>query len=165
MRRSRTIPVNSPNRDVLRTALELRTADWRNILRGPHVAQARTVLHARQLEPDHDLAEGNARAQACGLTGLGGFLRPRRPFGRLANDALGILVFVLTDCCCDSSDIEIVRLPDVLANSVQLVNDGVAPLHAELTLLTLCFGQTQKNEDGTVERPHFLGGQRSNGPS
>jgi hypothetical protein len=37
-------PVNVPDRDVLRAALELRTADWRNILRGPYVAQARVVL-------------------------------------------------------------------------------------------------------------------------
>ena len=87
------------------------------------------------------------------------------PFGRLANDALGILAFVLTDRCGDSTEVEVVRLPDAFANSVQLVNDGVAPRHAKLTLLTLCFGQTQKNEDGTVERPRFLGGQRSNGPS
>ena len=65
----------------------------------------------------------------------------------------------------DSVDVEVVRFADVLADSVQLVNDGVAPLHAKLALLTLCFGQTQKNKNGTVERPHFLGGQRSNGPS
>jgi len=28
------------------------------------------VPNARQLEPDHDLVEGNGRAQACGLTGF-----------------------------------------------------------------------------------------------
>lgn len=37
-------PVEMPDRDVLRAALELRTADWRGILRGPHVEQARLVL-------------------------------------------------------------------------------------------------------------------------
>ena len=37
-------PTTLPDRDALRAALELRTADWRGILRGPHVAQARTVL-------------------------------------------------------------------------------------------------------------------------
>jgi site-specific DNA recombinase len=37
-------PVVLPDRDVLRAALELRTADWRTVLRGPHVAQARLVL-------------------------------------------------------------------------------------------------------------------------
>jgi hypothetical protein len=39
---------------------------------------------------------------------------------------------VLTDCCGNSADIEVVRLADVLADSVQLVNDVVAPLHGEL---------------------------------
>jgi hypothetical protein len=81
------------------------------------------------------------------------------------NDTLKVLVFVLTDRCGDSADVEVVRFPDALANAEQLVYDGVAPLHAKLTLLTFCLGQTQKNEDGTVERPHFLGGQRPNGPS
>jgi len=76
------------------------------------------VPNARQLEPDHALAEDNGRAQACGVAGLGSFLLTRRPFGRLANDALGILVFVLTDRCRDSSDVEIVRLADVLSDSV-----------------------------------------------
>ena len=37
-------PFTLPDRDVLKAALELRTADWRTILRGPHVQQARTVL-------------------------------------------------------------------------------------------------------------------------
>jgi hypothetical protein len=37
-------PVVVADRDVLKAALELRTADWRNILRGPHVQQARLVL-------------------------------------------------------------------------------------------------------------------------
>jgi hypothetical protein len=37
-------PVVRQDREVLRAALELRTADWRQILRGPHVAQARLVL-------------------------------------------------------------------------------------------------------------------------
>jgi hypothetical protein len=39
---------------------------------------------------------------------------------------------VLTDRCGNSADIEVVRLADVLADSVQLVNDVVAPFHAEL---------------------------------
>lgn len=29
---------------MLKAALELRTADWRDVLRGPHILQARTVL-------------------------------------------------------------------------------------------------------------------------
>ena len=33
-----------PDRDALKAALELRSADWRKVLRGPHVAQARIVL-------------------------------------------------------------------------------------------------------------------------
>jgi site-specific DNA recombinase len=37
-------PVLMPDRDVLKAALELRSADWRTILRGPHIAQARMVL-------------------------------------------------------------------------------------------------------------------------
>jgi hypothetical protein len=72
------------------------------------------------------------RVQPCGFTPLRGLLLSRRSFGRLANDALRILVFVLTDRCGDSVDIEVVRLANVLADSVQLLNDGVAPLHGEL---------------------------------
>ena len=37
-------PVSLPDRDLLRAALELRCADWREVLRGPHVQQARMVL-------------------------------------------------------------------------------------------------------------------------
>ena len=37
-------PVVIPDRDVLKAALEPRTANWRDILRGPHIAQARVVL-------------------------------------------------------------------------------------------------------------------------
>jgi hypothetical protein len=37
-------PVHLPDREVLKAALELRTANWRDVLRGPHVAQARVVL-------------------------------------------------------------------------------------------------------------------------
>jgi len=37
-------PTVMPDREVLKAALELRTADWRTILRGPHIHQARTVL-------------------------------------------------------------------------------------------------------------------------
>ena len=37
-------PVVMADRDVLKAALELGTADWRDILRGPHVQQARIVL-------------------------------------------------------------------------------------------------------------------------
>ena len=37
-------PTTAPDRETLKAALELRTADWREILRGPHVAQARLVL-------------------------------------------------------------------------------------------------------------------------
>jgi site-specific DNA recombinase len=33
-----------PQRDALRAALRLRGADWREVLRGPHIAQARQVL-------------------------------------------------------------------------------------------------------------------------
>ena len=37
-------PADAPDRETLKAALELRSADWRDILRGPHVAQARLVL-------------------------------------------------------------------------------------------------------------------------
>jgi hypothetical protein len=37
-------PLSVPDRDVLRAALEARRADWREVLRGPHIAPARTVL-------------------------------------------------------------------------------------------------------------------------
>jgi hypothetical protein len=39
---------------------------------------------------------------------------------------------VLTDRGGDSAGIEVVRFADGLADSVQLLNDGVAPLHVEL---------------------------------
>jgi len=38
---------------------------------------------------------------------------------------------VLTDRCGDSAGIEVVRFADGLADSVQLRNDGIAPLHVE----------------------------------
>lgn len=37
-------PVVMRDRDVLRTALELRKGEWRNLLRGPHVQQGRLIL-------------------------------------------------------------------------------------------------------------------------
>ena len=37
-------PVVMPDREVLRAALELRTGQWRDVLRGQHIAQARLVL-------------------------------------------------------------------------------------------------------------------------
>jgi hypothetical protein len=37
-------PVERPDRATLRTALELRRGDWRGLLRGPHIAQARLIL-------------------------------------------------------------------------------------------------------------------------
>ncbi len=39
---------------------------------------------------------------------------------------------MLTDRCRDSADIEVVRLAEVLSNSVQLVNDSVSAFHHEL---------------------------------
>ena len=60
-----------------------------------------------------------------------GFLLPRCPLG-LANNALGIVVFMLTDRGRDSAHIEVVRPAEVLSESVQLVNDGVSTLHREL---------------------------------
>jgi hypothetical protein len=66
------------------------------------------------------------------LTESGGFLLTRRPLGQLANDALGMFGFVLTDRRCNSTDIEVVSLAEVLSDSVQLVNDGVAVFHRQL---------------------------------
>ena len=37
-------PIVMPDRDVLKAALELRKGQWRDVLRGPHIAQARMVL-------------------------------------------------------------------------------------------------------------------------
>lgn len=37
-------PVVMLDRDVLPAALELRREEWRDLLRGPHVAQARLIL-------------------------------------------------------------------------------------------------------------------------
>ena len=41
--------------------------------------------------------------------------------------------YTLTDCCRDSADIEVVRLADVLSDSVQRINDGVSAFHRGLT--------------------------------
>ena len=46
-----------------------------------------------------------------------------RPFGRLSDEALGVLVFALTDCRRDSARIEVVRFADVRSNPVQLVDE------------------------------------------
>lgn len=43
-----------------------------------------------------------------------------------------VVVFVLTDRRSDSADIEVVYLADVLADSMELLNDGVAPPHVAL---------------------------------
>ena len=37
-------PVELPEPELLQAALELRSANWRETLRGPHVAQARVIL-------------------------------------------------------------------------------------------------------------------------
>ena len=62
---------------------------------------------------------------------LRGSLLARRPLGRFANDARWTLGFVLTNRSRDSADIEVVRLAEVLPDSVQLVNDGVFAFHRE----------------------------------
>jgi len=112
----------------------------RKQLHGQYIGRSSAIWHwiksgvpnARQLEPNHDRAEDDRRTQACGLTGLRDFLLSCRPFGRLADYALGVLLFVLTDRCGDSAGVEVVRFADGLADSVQLLNDGIAPLHREL---------------------------------
>ena len=63
---------------------------------------------------------------------LRGFLASGRPSWRLTDNVFGILAFVLTDRRCDSVNIEVVPLADVLADPVQFLNDGVASLHVEL---------------------------------
>ena len=74
-----------------------------------------------------------------GLTELGGFLLTRRLLGQLANDALGMFGFVLTDRRCNATNIEVVSPAEVLSDSVQLVNDGVSALHLELRVLLRSF--------------------------
>lgn len=37
-------PVVLPDREVLKAALEFRKGEWRDLLRGPHVAQGRLIL-------------------------------------------------------------------------------------------------------------------------
>ncbi|MGQ0734150.1 MAG: hypothetical protein ACT4QD_10880 [Acidobacteriota bacterium] len=54
---------------------------------------------------------------------------------------------MLTDRCGDSADIEVVRLADVLSDPMQLVNDGIAPLHIEL-------------RDGSSSGVQMIGGVR-----
>jgi hypothetical protein len=44
-----------------------------------------------------------------------GLLLTSSPSGQLANDALGILVLLLTDRCRDSANIEVVRPAEVLS--------------------------------------------------
>lgn len=63
------------------------------------------------------------------LEELRDFLLAGRPFRRLTYDALLALIFVSTDRLRDSVDIEAVCLADVLADSVQLVDDGIASFH------------------------------------
>ncbi len=50
---------------------------------------------------------------------------------QLTNDVLSALVFVLADGRRDPVDIEIMCPPDGLADPVQVIDDGVAALHAE----------------------------------
>jgi hypothetical protein len=66
---------------------------------------------------------------------LGGFLLTRGLLGQLANGALGMFGFVLTDRRCNATDTEVVSLAEVLSDSVQLVNDGVSAFHRELRVL------------------------------
>jgi hypothetical protein len=64
-------PATLPEREVLRATLELRTADWREVLRGKHVQQARLVLqHLLELpirimnEPKPKLGDAHASWRA-----------------------------------------------------------------------------------------------------
>ena len=77
-------------------------------------------------------ADERLRLPTVRLEALRGFLLSRRSFWRSANDTVRALVFVLTDCCRDSPDVEVVRLAKVLSNSVQLVKNGVLAFHREL---------------------------------
>jgi hypothetical protein len=54
------------------------------------------------------------------------------PLWRFSDDALGVLVLVLTDRRRDSAGIKVVRFADVLSNPVQFVDDGVASFHCGL---------------------------------
>ena len=63
---------------------------------------------------------------------LRGLLTTCRASWRLAEDAFGVFVFMLTDRRSDSVDVELVRFADFRADTVQLLNDGIALLHVEL---------------------------------
>jgi hypothetical protein len=75
-------PAEMPDREVLKAALELRTGQWRNVLRSRHVAQARLVLqHLIDLpikvlnEPKpHYIKKGDTRGIWRAQTRPGGLL-------------------------------------------------------------------------------------------
>jgi hypothetical protein len=65
-------------------------------------------------------------AKWIGVPPRGAFLLTRRPHGRLPNDALRILGFVLTNRCRDAEEHRRHPLADVLSDVVKLVNDASA---------------------------------------
>ena len=64
-------PVVLPDRDVLKAALEFRKGEWRDLLRGPHVAQGRLILqHLIELPiriPNEPKPKWMARTRPGGL--------------------------------------------------------------------------------------------------
>ena len=65
------------------------------------------------------------------LEELRGFLLAGRPLGGFSDHPLAALVLVSTNRLRDSVDIEAVCPADVFSDTVQLVNDGIAPFHGE----------------------------------
>ena len=57
---------------------------------------------------------------------LGGLRLSRGPFGGLADDTLRALGFMLADSRGNSADVEAMHFADRLADSVQLLNDGMS---------------------------------------
>lgn len=82
-------PVAAPDRDVLTAALRLREGQWRDVLRGPHIAQARLVLqHLIELplkirwdenHPPNYIKQGDTR----GTENIGKWMTQTRPGGML----------------------------------------------------------------------------------
>ena len=82
-------PVVAPDRDVLTAALRLRGGQWRDVLREPHIAQARLVLqHLIELplkirwdenHPPSYIKKGDTR----GTENIGKWMTQTRPGGML----------------------------------------------------------------------------------
>ena len=76
------------------------------------------------------------------------FLVASRPSGYCPNDRLGACFFVPANSRGDSMDVEVVRLANLLAKLVQVLDDGIAAFHGALP-------------DGNSSGVQIIGGPKS----